>query len=473
MELKNALRDAKSYAHWALAAKALDDQGEGKRWKALERSEQFDYATIRRQLHQLRKLRRRGDSQSLVYVLEEGVHGNVGGIGKPILYSKACFGTKQLITDYIDTVAETLLHIESLPDSEVSPSIKLDLFKRASHCYGRSALMFSGGGSLMYFHIGVAKSLLQQGLLPSVLSGASAGSLVCAMLGTRSDKELADFLTPENVCFGRAWEPGYLERLTGLRRLLDVKDFDESFPRMVPDITFREAFEISGRHISISVSANERHHSPRLLNAITSPHVLIRSAVRASCAIPGLFEPVQLLARNSRGNTVPYLNLRWIDGGFAADLPAKQLARLYGTNHYIVSLINPISLLTFRDHKLESPRLLPLLHMVKNITQYYAKSVDTFLGKYLDASTLGTANRLLQGLLSQKYRGDISIVPETRLNSPLKLMSPFTLEEIAALIKDGEHQTWPRVEMIRNSSKISRTLDGILKRAGEDGHSGY
>jgi TAG lipase / steryl ester hydrolase / phospholipase A2 / LPA acyltransferase len=469
---KSDLLSARNYSDWAKNAKALDAAGEGKRWKLTEQSDLYDYEAIRKRLDQLRALRRRGDNHGLVFALDEGVHGNLGGMGKPMLYNQAHFGTKQLITDFIDAVADTLLYIESLPESQISASVKLDLFKRASHCYGRSAIMFSGGGTLVYFHFGVAKSLLEQGLLPSVLSGSSAGSLVCAVLGTRTDAELKNFFTPENLNFGREWSPSLFERFTGLRRLLTVEDFEHSFTTMVPDLTFREAFQISGRHINITVSPNQRHHSPRLLNAITTPHVLIRSAVRASCAVPGIFDPVQLMARDVHGKTVPYLNSRWIDGGFAADLPAKQLARLYGTNHYIVSLINPAQLPIFRDDKLESPRLLPVLRLLKSSSRYYLKASDALIGKYLPASLRATT-KLIQNLLAQDYQGDISIVPGRRLHSPLKLVSPSTHDEIITLMLDGQSQTWPRMELIRNSSKISRTLDGILKRAGEDGHSGY
>ena len=472
-KLLRAMREARSYEEWSRAAKQLDSLSGNDRWKERDRSDLYDYATIRRRRDQLRSLRQRGNNQGLVFALEEGVHGNLGSMGKPILYSKAYFGTKDLITDYVDAVVQTLLHIEKLPESEIAATDKLDLFKRASHCFGRSALMFSSGGTRMYFHFGVAKSLLEQGLLPSVLSGSSAGALVCAIVGTHSDDELKTIFTPENIFFGEAWEPNIVERLTGLRRIYGSEAFEHTFERLIPDLTFREAFEISGRHISISVSPCERHHSPRLLNAITSPHVLIRSAVRASCAVPGLFEPVQLLARNSRGKTVPYLKSRWVDGVFAADLPAKQLARIYGTNHYIVSYINPVLLPMFRDHKLEGTRFKPLTNMMKGSAKNFLKVSDALIGKYMPASSVGLASKLMHDILSQDYVGDISIVPERRLISPMKLVSPNTPEEIAELMREGERQTWPRMEMIRISSKISRTLDGILRRAGEDGHSGY
>jgi TAG lipase / steryl ester hydrolase / phospholipase A2 / LPA acyltransferase len=297
--------------------------------------------------------------------------------------------------------------------------------------------------------------------------------MTCAVIGTRSPTELKKFLAPENLVFGRDWKPTtLLERTVGFRRMLTAEDWELSLPNLIPDLTFREAFEISGRHISVSVTPVERHHAPRLLNAITAPHVLIRSAVRASCSVPGLFEPVQLMARDTHGKSVPYLGSRWIDGSFAADLPARQLGRLYGTNHYIVSLINPVMLPLFRDAKLNRDRLLPLQRIVKSTTRHYAKAVDAIFGKYLPASQFGLLNKMLHDLLAQEYEGDISIVPEQRVFSPMRLLSPSTQEEILKLWEDGRRQTWPRIEMIRNATLISRTLDAILERASEHGHIG-
>lgn len=467
--LQKKLRQASGYAEWAAAAMALDELSGGAQWKAQESCDLYDHKTIRRRLNQFRAARRRNDNHGLLFALEEGVHGNLGGMGKPSLYNQAKFGTKQLITDYIDAVSAALLHVEKLPDSEIPWAAKLDLFERASHCFGRSAMMFSGGGALVYFHFGVVKSLLEQGLLPNVLSGSSAGSIVCAVLGTRSDAELGEFLNVNNVSIGKPWQPNKGQLITGLRPLVSAEEIEHSFAGMIPDLTFREAYEISGRHISISVSPTERHHSPRLLNATTSPHVLIRSAVRASCALPGFFKPVQLMARNAHGNPVPYLNSRWMDGVVAADLPAKQLARLYGTNHYIVSLINPIILPMFRDIKLTGTTSLPLLDMIKRSAQHYLGAVDSVLAKIIPDSSLVTANKMLHNIVSQHYQGDINIVPRNRLFSPFRLLSPFTPKEVEAMVREGERQTWPRLEMIRNTSKISRTLDEILSRSRKAG----
>jgi predicted acylesterase/phospholipase RssA len=75
-------------------------------------------------------------------------------------------------------------------DDDVIPlAEKLEFFRRASHCFGRTALMLSGAGALGPFHVGVIKALLEQDLLPNVISGSSAGSLVAAIVGTRDDAQ--------------------------------------------------------------------------------------------------------------------------------------------------------------------------------------------------------------------------------------------------------------------------------------------
>ena len=61
------------------------------------------------------------------------------------------------------------------------PQDMLEFFRRASHCFGRSALMLSGGGVLGFYHLGVVKTLLDQGLLPRVISRKPR----CSLASTR------------------------------------------------------------------------------------------------------------------------------------------------------------------------------------------------------------------------------------------------------------------------------------------------
>ena len=40
-----------------------------------------------------------------------------------------------------------------------------------------------------FYHIGVVKALMHNDLMPRVVGGSSAGSIVCSMIGTRTDEE--------------------------------------------------------------------------------------------------------------------------------------------------------------------------------------------------------------------------------------------------------------------------------------------
>jgi len=55
--------------------------------------------------------------------------------------------------------------------------------------------------------------------------------------------------------------------------------------------TFQEAFDRTGRILNIIVAPANNSDPPRLLNYLTSPHVLVWSAAAVSSAAPGIFEP--------------------------------------------------------------------------------------------------------------------------------------------------------------------------------------
>ena len=350
-KLQKQMDNATSYDEWSEAAQEHDELTGEKRWRQVDHTRQYDYAQIRLRLDKLRSLRARHDYQGLLFTLNEGIHGNMGGMGRHSLYSHAKFGTKVLIEQYIDEVDDSLRFLAELQTDQISVQEKLDFFYRANICFGRSALMLSGGGVLGFYHLGVVKTLLDQGLLPRVVSGSSAGSLVAGTLGTHTDEELDRFYQPANVLTEAEREASAFTRMFfGANAQIDVGDLEKLIARMIPDLTFQEAYEKTGRQISISVAPAELHQRSRLLNAITSPNVYVRSAVMASCAVPGVFPPVMLMAKNQHGERQPYLPTRkWVDGSIADDLPAKRLQRLYSCNHYIVSMVNPIAIPFFEN----------------------------------------------------------------------------------------------------------------------------
>ena len=161
---------AESYEQWKAAAIRSDELTGLDYWKNVDRSGLYDFKSIRHRLERLRGMRASGDNQGLLFALNEGIHGNMGGMGSSSLYKKARFGTKSLIVEYIEEIGSSLLHLASDKADDITLEEKFEFFQRASHCFGRSALMLSGSGTLLYFHLGVVKALWEQQLLPPIIS---------------------------------------------------------------------------------------------------------------------------------------------------------------------------------------------------------------------------------------------------------------------------------------------------------------
>lgn len=458
-----SMERATSYDEWLAAAIARDERSGAGRWKEQDASSRYDYRIIRRRLDELQALRRDGDPHALLFCLNEGIHGNMGGIGSSAMYGKAKSGTKNLITEYLRTTAGAIRQVAATPDDVIPFLEKLEFFRRASLCFGRSALMLSGGGALGPFHVGVVKALHEQGLLPEVISGASAGSIVAAVVGTQSDETLTQLFDAKNLA--RAFQDFGDEGVETLKpnQRMSVDNVRSVIESLIPDMTFAEAFEATGRKINVSVSPREVHQKSRLLNAVTSPNVLIREAVLASCAVPGIYPPVTLAARNAAGERVPYVPSRqWVDGSVTDDLPAKRLSRLYGANHFITSQTNPVVLWRITD-----PDSDDLLVRGWNIYQNAMKQWFRATYPFAVAATknlypLNLITRMTYSVAVQDYTADINILPRRRFWDPRKLLSALDEHDTRYLIREGELATWPRIEMIRNCTEVSRALDAVL-----------
>mgnify|MGYP000061867542 CR=1 FL=1 len=199
LKMEKAMAQAESYSEWSDAAKKHDKSTGVDVWKKSDESKHFDNVSIRRRLKRLSKLWKEQDNKGLLYALNEGIHGNMDGMGNDRLHQKAQFGTKQLIQDYVDAITNALNYLASDKVTDIPFEEKLDFFRRAQHCYGRSAFLMSGSGAFLFFHVGVVKALWTEGLLPSILSGSSGGSVVGALVSTRVDEEIPEFFKAETA----------------------------------------------------------------------------------------------------------------------------------------------------------------------------------------------------------------------------------------------------------------------------------
>jgi len=459
------MTDAKTYEEWKSWAQAEDARTGADRWKTQEPCSLYDHAVIRRRYEELVEVRASRDANRLLYYLNEGLHGNMGGMGSPVLYARARFGTKQLVSSYIDEIVGALADLEGYDEGQVDLQQKLTCFRRANDCFGRTALMLSGAGSLGAFHIGVARALIEHDLVPTVVSGSSAGALVAAMLGTHDSQDLRKLLSPGGV--RKAFDVLRGSQVPPDRRTpLRLDRLKAMIERLVPDVTFLEAFEKTGRQINISVAPAKLHQRSRLLNAQTSPNACIHEAVLASCAIPGMFPAVTLFARDAFGRRCPYIPSRqWVDGSITDDLPARRLARLYGCNHFISSQANPISLWGLRDPHGSDSLHSRLTEIGLSASREWLRAVYPFTMRFVrDLHPLGTYTRLWFSVLTQDYTSDVNIVPRQRFFSPRTFLSALSRQEAEALALEGERATWPKLERIRNCTKVSRAIDGALLR---------
>lgn len=465
-QLNRRMAEATDYGTWLAAAGEHDERSGMARWRQKEDSSLYDSAEIRIRYDKLRDLIDSNRVHDLLYALNEGIHGNMGGMGRSILYNQARAGTKVLVDEYVNVIVESLHVIANASEADIPLAEKVDFFRRASHCYGRSALMLSGGAGVIYFHHGVVQTLVNENLLPNVLSGASAGSWLCAQIGTRTDAELRNGHF-EQFRYDLPTHLNPFKVLAGMEEEASPQTVKEmAIDSFCNDMTFQEAFEHTGRYINISIAPVEKHQTSRLLNAITSPNVYVRSAIDASASIPGVVPPVTLYAKGADGKPKPYLPSRkWVDGSFAEDLPAKRLSRLFGVNHYMVSLINPLAVPFVNDPKLAKRRSLRGLLTGMGI-QAIKDSLLTVegYGSKLGASFMSPAILMAHALLDQKYTGDINIIlPKKDFRWMNVLFDYKGDEEIVELINSGKRSTWPRLAQIRNATVIARTLDEILE----------
>lgn len=468
-KIQRELGRSDDYATWSELAARHDEASGTERWRDLEESSLYGYNEIRERHDELYRLYESNDQVGLMHAINEGVHGNIEGIGRPILYARSKVGTKRLIEQYIEIVDLALRSIADADDNVIRKSTLLDFFGRVSRCYGRSALMLSGGGGLIYFHHGVVQTLLDHGLLPNVISGSSAGSWMCAQLGTLSDEELKSNYFMDKVYQQRddLGNSAHLSVLLGLNGDYSTTQFlEDCFDQLGEDLTFGEAFEKTGRCINISIAPAERNQMSRLMNAVTSPDVYIRSAVRASSSVPGVTPPVRLYSKGVDGKPRPYqASRRWVDGSFADDLPAKKLARLFGVNHYIVSLINPLTLPFVDDPKLSRHQGWGSVatSAAMQVAQQALTSTERFASKR-NVRALAPVLLTADAVINQKYTGDVNIILDKKNYRWKNVLFSYGREDvdIQSLKMAGARNTWARIPMIRNTTRIAKTVDEIL-----------
>ena len=349
------MNNALTFDDWAQAARMLEKVcGEHIRRKD---SDLYDEDLVRTKLLELQMRRQEGIVQDILFCLRTDLVRNLGNMCNPELH-KARLQVPDLIQAYIDEVRYHLRAVCASEYDDIPLEEKLAFVRETRHAFGRTALLLSGGASLGAFHVGVVRTLIEHHLLPRVVAGASVGSIICSVIATRTWSELQSFFGDNMPTLQFFDQLGgifnTLNRLFTKGVVHEIRHLQQMLRELTQNMTFQEAYDLTGRVLGISVCSPRKHEPPRCLNYLTSPHVVIWSAVTASCAFPGLFEAQELMAKDRQGRLVPYHYLanegqegvgvfrrRWRDGSLESDLPMIQLKELFNVNHFIVSQANP------------------------------------------------------------------------------------------------------------------------------------
>lgn len=464
-KLKEKMKKATSYTLWQDCAKKLDYLEGNDIWQSQDESDLYHYKLVQVQLNQMREYQKSNDLEKLADLLHESLHRHLGEVSNPLLYQVAHTGTKLLIHEYLNEVVKTMNYLCEHDIPGISLTEKLELFEKANHNFGCSALMLSGGGSFGIYHVGVVKALWEQNLLPRVISGSSMGAIVAGGICTRTDEELKDFFSyPEKIYrkainFLSPWE------MLQNKVMMDADQLLKHISINVGNFTFKEAFERTGRILNITVSPTRSRQKPRVLNYMTSPDLLITNSALASCAIPGLFPPVSLKSKDKSGQHVPYAPTeKWIDGSVHSDLPVKRISRLHNVNHYIVSQANP-HILPFITHQRFNGVIPSVLHYgMSMVHAQIVGTMDMARKVWWEATPWRPLLDKAYAIVNQSYLGDINIQLAFDPFLYPKVMSNPDLEGLKHYILEGERATWPQISIISDQTKISMNFERCIKR---------
>lgn len=451
---------------------------------------QTDEDLLRENIASLSSSISNSDVNALLLTLRGQLTRNHAGIDESNA-SGSKWSPKPLALEYMKSLEHALNFVaDSDTDQSISLEEKLRFFKHCQQTVGTTALCLSGGGSLAMYHMGICKELIQQGLLPSVISGTSGGSIVVGFLALYTDEELLRDIFVDDIStrYPERWFPGIWEEIVLFmqkRVLVRTEDFAKTTRRYFGETTFGEAYAYNGRNCSITISTYSsqggRTGASLLLNHMTAPHVTISSAVAASCALPGIMGPHRLMAKTPDGKLQPFDSggREFVDGTLRADLPKRRLAEMFHCNQFMVSQVNPhIAPFLRRSERHKDQSLTSGRTLLRKIEDWMAIDIrhrTQVLTKFgLMPTILGID---LVPVLKQNYGqfgSGVMFVPDCiHISDALNATRNPTVQDMQHYLYQGQRCIWDKAEQVRHILLVENTLNACMARLEKSAGSSF
>lgn len=470
----NKKKNALTFKEWLEASEKLDELDQNVLWKNTSESEMYDYQLLQDQMNAMKEYRLSKNYEKLLHIIRTCWRRDFARMNNDNLYSVCHVGTKKLISEYNNECTACLDALVST-ECDLDDHYILDVLMESKRKYGRTAITMSGGGTFGMMGIGVFATLLEHDLCPKIIAGSSGGSIVCSIVCTKTPEELKEILS--NI-FDTSFKIFQMENDTDsmylhLSRLLkygvwfDNTNLQETMKRFLGNMTFKEAFNKTGRILNVTVSSATVHDQPTLLNYLTAPNVLIWSAVCASCSLPVVFASSTVYEKNMEtGEIYEWSNpsLKFVDGSINSDLPIVRLSEMFNVNHTIACQVNPHISPWIKVFSGENDtRWKKLFHGISKFVAFEIShycDILTEMGIFLNLATK------IKQLFTQSYTGDITILPEIQLGEQPKILINPTPSFMWEVILRGARATWSKLEMIKDQYTVEFALDksiSILK----------
>ena len=474
------LQQSTTYDQYRSSALSLDELCHHSKWKSQESCAYYDFRLIQRITRNLDSGRRTammrpGDHHAvkqLKRILTSGaLKSNIGGIENPLLYSQTFYGTKVVVEKYLEQLEQSVDFVQQSPC--LSDEQKHSFFRKATKMFGRTALCLSGGATFGYFHLGVVKALLERNCLPEVIAGTSAGSLIAAFVCVRTDEELLREINGDLYVYFTACDIGRMQMIKNFCRYGACFDPDHWIPKLQwatkGDLTFSEAYALTGRILNITVISEREYSPPKLLNYKTAPDILINSAVLASSAVPGILPKIQLLRKLADGSIEPYVDEGeyWRDGSLRIDIPLTDLHQMFQVNFSIVSQVNPHITVFFFENK--GSVGMPHFHrqgrgwrggfVLSSLEHALKLDLKKWLKILRDLQLLPIIHsQNWSFVFLQKFDGSVTIVPHISLSDYRHILTDPCRQRMERYIDIGMHCTWPKMKIIENRHRIEQLI---------------